>query len=286
MAYMQNKLRLRLLAFLPALTLLAAGCANGGSDVPKATGTPATPTPSSSASSSPSAVASVSPENADALPAFFGSDFDSGSSFCTFHDQVVSVSADLLTVIYPAGSTAPSMGAPYGGAQICEPFTSGPRTSATLTYKVRFPSSFQFVKGGKLPGLYGGVEPFSGGGHNAKGWSARLMWRPGGAGEIYAYFAGTTGYGLQIGLGSFYWPANGQWQTVSLQIVLNSPGQSNGQAVLSINGHVVIDAGSLDITTTATPIDGLFFSSFYGGHDPSWAPSAQTSLQFADFSAS
>ncbi|MGA8207280.1 MAG: polysaccharide lyase [Candidatus Dormiibacterota bacterium] len=282
---MQIGLTFRLLALLPALTLLAAGCANGSDAHLGATSTPA-PTPSPTVSTSPSPVGSASPQNVGALPAFFGPDFDPGASFCTFHDQVVAVSQDVLTVIYPAGSTAPSMGPPYGGAQICEPFSSGPRTSATLTYRVRFPNSFQFVRGGKLPGFYGGVEPFSGGGHNAQGWSARLMWRPEGAGEIYAYFAGTTGYGLQIGLGSFYWPANGQWQTVSLHVVINSPGQSNGQAVLSINGHVVIEAGGLNITTTATPIDGLFFSSFYGGHDPTWAPSAQTSIEFADFSAS
>jgi hypothetical protein len=177
------------------------------------------------------------------------------------------------------------MGPPYGGAQICEPLTAGPQTSATLTYKVRFPNSFEFIKGGKLPGLYGGVEPFSGGGHNASGWSTRLMWRPAGAGEIYAYLAGTSGYGLELGRGDFFWPANGQWQTVSLHVVLNSPGRSNGLAVLSLNGKVVINAQGLDITNTATPIDGLFFSSFYGGHDPTWAPSAQMHLDFSDFSA-
>jgi hypothetical protein len=249
-----------------------------------------TPQPSSSPSAIPSPTVNPTPSGppvtAGSLASFFGPDFDSSAAFCTFSDQVASISGSDLTVDYPAGSTAPSMGAPYGGAQICEPFSSGSQTSATLTYQVRFPVGFQFVQGGKLPGLYGGTEPFSGGGHNADGWSMRLMWRTDGAGEIYAYIAGVTGYGLDLGRGDFTWPADGQWHTVSLHVVLNTPGQSNGQAALSLDGNVVINATGLDITETATPISGLFFSTFYGGHDPSWAPTAPMHLDFQDFSSS
>jgi hypothetical protein len=246
-----------------------------------------TPTgPTSSPSATPDPAPSGPPVTPGTLAAFFGPDFDARDAFCTFSDQVASISGTDLTVDYPAGSTAPSMGAPYGGAQICEPFSSGSQTSATLTYQVKFPIGFQFVQGGKLPGLYGGVEPFSGGGHNADGWSMRLMWRTNGAGEIYAYISGVTGYGLDLGLGDFTWPADDQWQTVSLHVVLNTPGQSNGQAVLSLDGNAVIDATGLDITETGTPISGLFFSTFYGGHDPSWAPTAAMHLDFQDFSAS
>ncbi|MGH7640933.1 MAG: polysaccharide lyase [Candidatus Dormibacteria bacterium] len=198
----------------------------------------------------------------------------------------MAVAPGLLTVIYPAGSTAPSMGPPHGGAQVCEPFSSGPRTSATLSYQVRFPVGFQFVKGGKLPGLYGGVEPFSGGRHNSAGWSTRLMWRAGGAGEIYAYIAGVNGYGLDLGRGDFTWPADGQWHTVTLHVVVNTPGHSDGEAVLSLDGRVVVDATNLDISDSGVPIGGLFFSTFYGGHDPSWAPSSEMNTQFRDFSAS
>ena len=217
---------------------------------------------------------------------FFGPDFNSGAAFCTFSHQLASVAGQVLTVTYPAGSTAPSMGPPYGGAQVCEPFASGPRTSATLTYRIRFPANFEFVKGGKLPGLYGGTEPFSGGGHNADGWSTRLMWRAGGAGEIYAYIAGLNGYGLDLGRGNFLWPADGKWHTVSLHVQLNTPGQANGQAVLSLDGRVVVDSTGLTITTTGTGIGGVFFSTFYGGHDPSWAPTVTMHVDFADFHVS
>jgi hypothetical protein len=256
-----------------------------GALTPLVPSSPRRPTPSPTPTA-PSPTPTVPPAGSADLASFFGPDFKPGAAFCTFSDQLASIADSVLTVTYPPGSTAPSMGPPFGGAQLCEPFSSGPQTSATLTYQVRFPVGFQFVKGGKLPGLYGGVEPFSGGGHNADGWSLRLMWRADGAGEIYAYIAGVSGYGEDLGRGDFTWPADGAWHTVSEAVTLNTPGATNGSAVLSLDGKVVIDSTGLDITDTATPISGLFFSTFYGGHDPSWAPTADMHLDFANFSAS
>ncbi|MGH7749202.1 MAG: polysaccharide lyase, partial [Candidatus Dormibacteria bacterium] len=137
------------------------------------------------------------------VQAFLGSDF-SGKSFCKFKHQNVSISGDTLTVSYPAGSSAPSAGKPYGGAQLCRALASGSTSDATLSYDIRFPVGFQFVQGGKLPGVYGGVEPFSGGGHNASGWSMRLMWRPNGAAEVYGYVSTSSGYGDSWGRGNFH----------------------------------------------------------------------------------
>ncbi len=72
-------------------------------------------------------------------------------------------------------------------------------TNASLEYSVYFPSDFDFVKGGKLPGLYGGHKGCSGG-NAAVEWvdalrsslsdafscfSTRMMWRTGGKGELY-----------------------------------------------------------------------------------------------------
>jgi hypothetical protein len=189
-------------------------------------------------------------------------------------------------VTYPAGSSAPSAGAPYGGAQICESFASGPQTAATLTYQLRIPAGYQFVKGGKLPGVYGGVEPFSGGSHNANGWSMRLMWRAGGAAEVYGYISTTTGYGDDWGRGNFTFQADGQWHHLTEHIHLNSAGQSDGWVTLAYDGHTSINQTGLAITTTNTPITGLFFSTFYGGHDATWAPSAPMHIDFAGFTRS
>jgi hypothetical protein len=252
---------------------------------PRSTKPVAPPPPSSAKPPSSSAPYTPPSTYSGNLSGFFGPDFSASRSFCSFSDQNVTIASGVLTAHYPAGSTAPSAGAPYGGAQLCEPFSAGSKTEATLTYRVRFPVGFQFVKGGKMPGLYGGVEPFSGGGHNASGWSMRLMWRTNGAGEVYAYVADGTGYGDSWGRGNFDWQADGQWHTVTEHVQLNSPGQSNGSVTLAYDGVVAIDQTGLVITDNATPIGGLFFSTFYGGHDASWAPSQAEHVDFAGFSA-
>ena len=206
-----------------------------------------------------------------------------GTPFCLFSHEVEQINGNVLTVTYPAGSTAPSAGAPYGGAQICIPFASGPEIDAVLNYYVRFPVGFQWVKGGKLPGLYGGVEPFSGGNHNPNGWSMRLMWRAGGAAEVYGYISTTTGYGDDWGRGNFTFLADGQWHLLTEHVHLNSPGQADGWVSLAYDGVEHIRQTGLAITTTGTPISGLFFSTFYGGHDSTWAPTADMHIDFMDF---
>jgi hypothetical protein len=68
------------------------------------------------------------------------------------------------------------------------PSTNSPFAKAstlTFEYKVFFPSDFEWVKGGKLPGLYGGRTGCSGGDAALDCFSTRLMWRAGGAGELY-----------------------------------------------------------------------------------------------------
>ncbi len=50
-----------------------------------------------------------------------------------------------------------------------------------------FPTGFNFVKGGKLPGLYGGKASCTGGDPAVDCFSTRLMWRAEGQGELYLY---------------------------------------------------------------------------------------------------
>lgn len=229
------------------------------------------------------------------LATFFGPEFDSTKAFAEFVHQNYSIADGILTVSYPKGSTAPSMGAPYGGAQICLPFVGGPKREVTLSYQIRIPTGFDWVKGGKLPGLYGGVEPFSGGGHNAAGWSARIMWRPGqetpanemgptAVAEIYEYFTAASGYGVDAKETGRSFKADGEWHTVSESLTLNTLGNSDGSTSLSIDGVVIVDQRGLSITDTDTQIGGLFFSSFFGGHDPSWAPPTDCAIDFQNFS--
>jgi len=273
---------------------VTGGAGSSGGSTPPPTATPTAP-PTSSGTPVPTPVPTPTPTPAptptpgsggSTLPTFFGPGFNSNAYFCTFQQQNIAINGSALTVSYPAGSSAPSAGAPYGGAQICEPFAAGPAMDATLNYDVRFPVGFQFVKGGKLPGLYGGVEPFSGGGHNASGWSMRLMWRAGGAGEVYGYISTTTGYGDDWGRGNFNYLADGNWHHITEHVHVNTPGQSDGYVTLAYDGVQVVNQTGLAVTTTNTPISGLFFSTFYGGHDTTWAPTANMHIDFANFERS
>ena len=100
--------------------------------------------------------------------------------------SVANSSAPVLQVQYPAGSFQDNN---VGGAQFYAMWNSSgsPFQSMLVSYEVAFDSGFDWVKGGKLPGLRGGPDPNNcSGGNQANGtncFSSRLMWRPDGDGE-------------------------------------------------------------------------------------------------------
>ncbi|KAJ7765793.1 hypothetical protein B0H16DRAFT_402523 [Mycena metata] len=160
----------------------------------------------------------------------------------------------VMQLLYPAGSSNPA-GQPQGGAEIyCTPIDITSAQMVTLEYSVWFPYKFNWVKGGKLPGLYGGRMGCSGGDAALNCFSTRLMWRQGGKGELYLYAKKdkqtaalcndsqsecNADYGLSIGRGSFKF-ATGGWTTVSQTVRLNTPGKQDGGFLLLVNGQPVI----------------------------------------------
>jgi hypothetical protein len=199
------------------------------------------------------------------------------------------VDGPVLRVAYPAGSVSPSatreFGSPEGGMQVFLPFTTGPVEEAHLRYWVRFPAGFEFVKGGKLPGLYGGTE-VSGGEEpdGTDGFSTRLMWRTDGDGEVYLYAPGESG--TSLGRGDWTWQRD-VWLCVEQQVVLDRPDAEDGSVTVWVDGEQVFSDDGMEYRTVADlRIDGIFFSTFYGGADPSWAPSEDQHADFAGFAVS
>ena len=98
-----------------------------------------------------------------------------------------STNEPVLQVNYPAGSYSHNT----GGAQFYSVFPSANTTlhlkSMLLSYEVAFDKDFDWVKGGKLPGVRGGSNNSGcSGGEQATGtdcFSLRLMWRTAGQGE-------------------------------------------------------------------------------------------------------
>lgn len=199
------------------------------------------------------------------------------------------VPGKVMRVGYPLGSLDPatmrSEGRPYGGMGFKKKIFDTPQQCAALTYQIRFAPDFDFVRGGKLPGLYGGVGNSGGDIPNGRdGFSTRYMWLSGGLGQIYAYLPTSVQYGTSIGAGQFSF-VRGVWNKIRQEISLNNPGKSDGRIRVWLNGSKVVDEKNIrfrDILELG--IDGIFFDTFFGGNDDSWRSRQDTYADFADFS--
>lgn len=195
----------------------------------------------------------------------------------------------VLRVHYPAHSASPAVArshhVPIGGGEFRGDLGLAPQTALRLSYYVRFSEDFDFVKGGKLPGLFGGAA--NSGGHipnGRDGFSTRFMWRQNGEGEVYAYLPTSETWGTSIGQGNWRFTP-GQWHHLEQEIRLNQPDQSDGQIRVWFDGQLVVDRQDMTFRSVDTlTIDGIFFSSFFGGGDPSWATPRSVYADFADFS--
>ena len=161
-----------------------------------------------------------------------------------------------------------------------------------ISYDVKFSENFDFVRGGKLPGLCGynvtqdprdGCNTGGGFPTGYDGWSARGMWREDGKLENYVYHADQFyEYGDDE-----YWTASaerGKWHSFQHRIVLNTVGEANGIVEAWFDGVKVLSSNTMLYRKTADiGINLFYFSTFYGGADPSWAPTSDQYIYFDNF---
>lgn len=190
-----------------------------------------------------------------------------------------------VAIRYPAGSYDPAsmvhLGLPYGGITFKAPLPPPGRECLILTYDVKFDKNFDFVKGGKLPGLYGGNGNTGGNipnGHD--GFSTRYIWKEEGAGAVYAYLPNSQLWGTALGLGSWTFTVD-RWHTLEQLVKLNDPGQANGVISVWYDGILVhAETGVIFRDTQALKIDGLLFSTFFGGNNETFATPVSTHIRF------
>jgi hypothetical protein len=196
-------------------------------------------------------------------------------------------SSPVLAITYPQGSFSSDT----SGAQLYQLWntTDGqPFQSMMVSYDIAFDSGFNWVKGGKLPGLRGGPNSTGcSGGSEPNGsdcFSARIMWRTNGKGEVYAYvptpnnFCSEAGiicnsdFGISVQRGAFTL-ASGQWNRITLLVQLNDPPDvANGNMVLYFNDVLAISQRNiLYRNSSAVNANGFYLSTFFGGSDSSWA---------------
>ncbi|KAF8119877.1 hypothetical protein EV363DRAFT_1409089 [Boletus edulis] len=215
-------------------------------------------------------------------------------------------SSSLLQLVYPVHSVNPGS-KPEGGADFyATPLNLAGARNVTLEYSVFFAANFNWVKGGKLPGLFGGHTGCSGGASAQDCFSTRLMWRPHGVGELYLYAPKDkqsealcadvrsvcdATYGFSIGRGAFNFTA-GDWTRLSQNVVLNTPGQNDGSFTLEVDGRPVIqrtDVFYRNNVAQRVDEDGDSRSAhspssiFFGGHGKAYATPKQQYTWFKDF---
>lgn len=154
-----------------------------------------------------------------------------------------------------------------------------------MSYWVRFDPGFDFVLGGKLPGL-GGANTFE---DRTNEWSGRLMWREQGKAEFYIHVPAGNEYDPGE---RFWWNTEGfqatfqpgRWHHIELHIRLNTPGQFDGLMEGWFDGVKAAHYPAFyfrDAPTATARITWAFFSTFFGGSSSSiWQA---TKDEFATF---
>ncbi|PCI29215.1 hypothetical protein COB55_02620 [Candidatus Wolfebacteria bacterium] len=179
----------------------------------------------------------------------------------------------------------------------------------TVEYKVRVSEDFNYIRGGKLPGLTGGSSPSGGAStKNADGFSVRVMWREIGVLEQYVYHMNRK-EGKQWGT-DYLWSTSenkgqvidgdlwntlstqfkdrvyltsGKWHTVKIYIKMNTPGNEDGKIISWFDGVEVLNLDMEFRKDESFAIDSFKFTTFFGGNEPSWAPERDEKIYFKDF---
>ncbi len=188
-----------------------------------------------------------------------------------------------LRVRYPKGAVGPSA----GGAQWLCPLGAS-YEALTLSYELRFAEGFDFMLGGKLPGLAGGSANTGGDKPNGSdGFSARMMWRPGGAVVQYVYHpdqSGVWGDDLPWDAGSPRVFRAGVWHSVRHELVLNTPGRRDGVLRGFFDGERALERRGLRFRDVSSlTLDHFYFSTFFGGNTEEWGPRRDEHVDFASF---
>ena len=193
--------------------------------------------------------------------------------------MVIGERAPWLRVLYPKGS----YGADAGG--VGWRFAFGEHEAAEVRYEVRFDEEFDFVKGGKLPGLCGGPKTITGGDsvNGFEGFSARVMWRKAGRGQAYVYHMHQPSkYGDEFDFPENFRFVPGKATAIRLRVVMNTAGKRDGQIRIWANERLVVEQTNLQWRKGTTyGVDSILFNTFHGGGDASWAPRRDVWAEFS-----
>ena len=241
---------------------------------------------------------SVGPYSEDVLKKHWNIASGKGMEFC----EIVSLEGEnVLQINYPKGEV--------GKGPLWNYKFEKPVDEYMLEYKVRVPNDFDFVRGGKLPGLYGGSGPAGGASvAEADGFSARIMWRELGVLCQYVYYMDKDpeshwgknylwmkGLNKNMPITRDMWKTMneyfndrvyivpGKWHTLKTYIKMNTLGKEDGKIVSWCDGEEVVNVNLRFRNDLSFGIDRFKFTTFFGGNEETWAPTKDEKMYFKDF---
>ena len=198
-------------------------------------------------------------------------------------------------------------GAGSGAKVSARPLGKFPAESIEFGYDVYFPDSFEWVKGGKLPGVCLGTTPnecATGGDWKRDEGSVRFMWRSKDnksayiIGYVYLPVEGdykksfvrqgteykrVTDPGNRTGHDMWHGelPIRKGWNSLRMKIGMNTPKKANGTIEVTVNGKTKRVSDVLFRDNDKVKISNVNFVSFFGGGSNDWnSPSRSTYTEY------
>ena len=176
----------------------------------------------------------------------------------------------MAVVLRQASATPQGSAEPKGGATFpWEPRVLQGKAGACLSYHVRFPSGFDFQRGGALPSI-GGADA----GEQGDRFLARLAWRPKGAGGVTVRVTENNATRAAPAEREGFEFPRGKWVKLEQEVVLNTPKKNDGILRVWVDGTLAIDRTDMtyrarpDVTVSKVSIDAFYGS---GPDDPQTA---------------
>lgn len=195
--------------------------------------------------------------------------------------------SNVMRLILPKGSHA---GSDIPAGCDWETLLNSSFNELYFSYRIKFKPGFEWVCGGKIPGVRGGPSwdgwfgpPYDGGFVNLPMWSEQPT-----IAHYYYYHGQTHEYGA-----TRLWNTrieSDKWYTVTLRTVMNTinGGYGNTDAVFEgyINGKLVSQITGFTLRNLASiGIDRLNITAFFGGGEPLFAATRDEWIELDDFIA-
>ena len=229
-----------------------------------------------------------------------------GASFIDWRKSYVAKEegVDCIAVVYKKDSNSTDDQMDNGGIEVvfATPKVLPSSKSASFGCKIKYPTTFDFSRGGKTGvGFSIGKGAASGGRRSDNASSVRIMWRNDGASSLYVYVpkdlhqldpkldesAFVGGWGVEFFRDFFSADTfkRGSWNDVSIKVTLNtfdSDGYPNPDGIcsMSVNGKSASLGGVRWLKSPET-IQSVPMNTFFGGED--WAASKDETVLYSSF---